>query len=469
MGYLPTLNAVGFSGGVRKQTAGFSGLNLTGNATEAQFTDCENISTSALPSVLVREKTKLVKQVTSINELSVKAFHMTDSICSLATDFLTCADCVEYPFSGQPYKYIMGGRVGKYLKKDFSAVKFKGYIVVPYYNSDTKSICLHLLRKDPGMNASIIIAKDIEESVDHIHIAAFNNRLLCAYGDGVWICYEDDLMVWDKFYVEGAATADGINEAACQNIPIATGGHFTACTYYKDKPIIFKERAMYALYGSYTPFSVVKIADIGCISHQSIQVVGDEMIFLSENGLMAYSGGTPYCISDNIPDIQYQDIKGCCATDRYYFINEYMYDIKKKCFTKLENRLTPLCSYRDRVFFYDYSSKQVFEMTGNDDESDERIEWSFTTRVYHENTAEKKQYSAVKLRAEPLEDAVIKVEYSVDGGGFETALLESFQRAQGRVLKLNLPLCDSFRLRVSGFGRVKIPFIEREYRTIWGE
>ncbi len=459
---------VGNTGSIlKKQTSGFYGLNMTGNAQDSQLTDCKNIMTSDIPALTVRGQTKLAKQYTSSKDFDIKVFHFDDSIFTVVTDYSTFADGCEYTFDGQTYECVMGGRVGRYLKSDFSAVKFKDCIFVPYYNSDDKSVCMYMMTGSPSTSAVVMIASDVEKQNDNIHIVAFNNRLMCVYSDAVWICYEDNFLVWDKFYVEGSEQGStDVNAAACQNIPLAAGGHFTACAYYKDKPLIFKEHAMYALYGSYTPFSIVKIADIGCISHASIQIIGDDLLFLSENGLMKYSGGTPYCISSEIPELQYQEVSGCCATDKYYFINEYMYDVNKKCFTKLEERLIPICAYQDRVFFYDRSEKQTLEMVYDDDEADEVVAWSFTTRVYHENYAEKKRYSKLKIRIEALEKADVSVRYSIDGSDFITAAQQTFSKPEGKIISLNIPLCDSFQFNVSGTGRVKVPFIEREYRVV---
>lgn len=466
MGYLPTLDAGGTGNILKKQTSGFYGLNLTGNASDSQLTDCKNIVTTDIPALTVRGKTKFVKQYLTETNAVMKAFRFDDSICTIRTDFSTFADCCEYTFDGDIYNYNMGGSVARCLKNDFSVVKFKDYILLPYYDSENSRVCLYMMSHSPLTSAFVTIAKDVEKQEDNIHIVAFNNRLMCVYSDAVWICYEDDFVVWDKFYVEGSEQGSAeINAAACQNIPLAAGGHFTACAYYKDKPMIFKEHAMYALYGSYTPFSIVKIADVGCISHESIQVIGDDLIFLSENGLMKYSGGTPYCISDEIPELQYQTVTGCCATDKYYFINEYMYDVNKKCFTKLEQRLIPLCAYKNRVFFYDRADGKSLEMV-YDDETDEVIDWSFTTRIYHENYAEKKRYSKLKVRIEALEESSAAVSYSIDGKDFVIAAQQIFSKPEGRIISLNIPLCDSFQLKLSGTGRVKVPFIEREYRAV---
>lgn len=466
MGFMPGVNSLRSE---RRVSTGFSGLNLSENIRDGQLSDCKNIITDNFPILTVRGQFKLVKQVEATKTFVVKATRFPDSICSVATDFLTSCDLKEYLFSGTETSFVLGRQIALSLNEDFSIVRYKKYTMLPYYNSETKSVCMQLMSSNPVATATVIIASNIEEPVNHIHLVAFKNRLLCAFGDGIYICYEDNFLCWDKFYVEGSEQGSTeINEAVCQYIPLATDGSFTACTYYKDKPIVFKERAMFALYGSYTPYSIVKIADVGCISNQSIQVIGDDMIFLSEYGLMAYSGGTPYCISEEIPGLQLEKVNGCFATDRYYYINNFVYDIKKKCFSKLDEKYIPLCSYKNRAFFFDYSTNRVVELGEDYLESGEQVEWFFKTKVFSESVAEKKKYTKIAIRLEPYNNAQVTIEYAIDGGEFKAVKQINLTGVKSETISLNIPQCDSFQLKVSGVGRVKIPFITREYRTVPG-
>lgn len=466
MGFLPKLYKPST---VKKKTLGFLGLNLTGDVAENQLLDCDNILTEDMPSLKVRgQMIRVADDKTTSENYVMRAVNLGDSVCAMFTDFENAFVCNEYKFGDTLETYNFDARVAKYIKEDFTIVNYKGNLFIPYYNSETSQVCMMIMKRDPLTMASVVIAKNVTKQVDHIHLIPFRNRLLCAYDESIWICYEDNYMLWDKFYVDGSDGSSEINEAVCQQIPLATGGHFTACAYFKDKPIIFKEREMYALYGNYTPFSIVKIADIGCVSQQSIQVIGDEMIFLSQHGLMVYSGGTPYCISQLIPNLQHEQIMGCCSTNRYYFINEYVYDISKKCFSKLEDEYIPFCSHKDKVYFYSYKQRGYYEMSDEIISDGENVEWSFLTKQLYESTADEKVYSKLKIRVEALEQASFKVECSFDGGEFEGKVDESIMTSKGKTVSINIPPCHSLQLRVRGTGRVKIPLIEREYRTING-
>lgn len=74
-------------------------------------------------------------------------------------------------------------------------------------------------------------------------------------------------------------------------------GEVTGIVAFGSRVVVFKADAMYEIANTKNPFRVIDVFNTGCIDGRSAKVVGGNLFFASEDGVYAYTGGKPECIS----------------------------------------------------------------------------------------------------------------------------------------------------------------------------
>jgi hypothetical protein len=87
---------------------------------------------------------------------------------------------------------------------------------------------------------------------------------------------------------------------------IDASGEFTGITVYDGQVIGFKRNFMHMLYNNKNPFRIVDVAKVGAISQEAICEVGQVLFFVAEDGVYAFTGGTPTRISDVLDISNYE-------------------------------------------------------------------------------------------------------------------------------------------------------------------
>lgn len=87
---------------------------------------------------------------------------------------------------------------------------------------------------------------------------------------------------------------------------IDASGEFTGITVYDGQVIGFKRNFMHMLYNNKNPFRIVDVAKVGAISQEAICEVGQILFFVAEDGIYAFTGGTPTRISDSLDISNYE-------------------------------------------------------------------------------------------------------------------------------------------------------------------
>lgn len=297
----------------------------------------------------------------------------------------------------------------------------------------------------------------------------------------VYVSSLGNLYDWTTFSVEG-----DYSESGAYAVEIASPGDFTGICSYRNHVVIFKQTEMYELYGQYpSTYSIVKVADVGCVDASSIVTVDYTLYFASGGGIMAYSGGVPVNISRALGEVYYYYAAdgeflfhapmGSDGKSLYLSLKAgggsslYVYDLFAKRWIKEDSLpVSSFCYYKNQIYA-GVAVKSETIPNGTDISiwrfcsGEEDVDWSFTTQPFYEFIGGKKIISRVYVRVEPKTSADIYIDVSVDGGEFKT--ITSAQTFEPKTLKLsvNLPPCDSFSIRVGGRGNVTIPFLERIY------
>ncbi|MBQ8837606.1 MAG: hypothetical protein IJ002_08920 [Clostridia bacterium] len=78
-------------------------------------------------------------------------------------------------------------------------------------------------------------------------------------------------------------------------------GGFTAIAAFGGRVAVFTEKTMMTVRGTELPFTLSHVADCGCISQDAVAVCDGALYFISEKGVMRYSGSSISRISDPLP------------------------------------------------------------------------------------------------------------------------------------------------------------------------
>lgn len=137
------------------------------------------------------------------------------------------------------------------------------------------------------------------------------NRIWGCKGDTVWCCKLGDPYNWNVF--------DGISTDAW-SVETGTPGDFTGCVSFLGFPVFFKEDRIFKVYGTRpNNFQLMEAATLGVLdgAADTLAVAGETLYYLSRAGFVAYSGGLPAPVGDELACAY---TGGAAASDgqRYY-------------------------------------------------------------------------------------------------------------------------------------------------------
>lgn len=280
-----------------------------------------------------------------------------------------------------------------------------------------------------------------------------HNRLWGWHGGTVCCCKLGDPTNWESF-----------NGDSTDSWELTTGspGDITGGISYGGRPVLFKENRIIRIYGDYpAQYSTHETESLGVEkgSGRSLAIAGDVLYYLSGQGIMAYTGGYPYCVSEELGDTRYRNAVAGSDGVRYYVSleredGEYdmlCYDTRHRVWHQ-ENgeRLVGLgwhgelyaLEERGPVWILGEPKEQVYE------EMLTRVEFADFT----EGTTRKKTPGRLVLRLEMDEGAEMDILIRYDSRG-EWIKLRSYKgpmvKDQDEVV-IPLRRCDHYRVRLDG-------------------
>ena len=150
------------------------------------------------------------------------------------------------------------------------------------------------------------------EMPDMDFICEHENRLWGCRGSTIYCCRLGDIFNWNVF--------DSLSTSSYA-ADVGSAGDFTGCFAYQGHVLFFKEKYIYRVYGNKpSNFQVVMSAQEGVMkgSAGSLAVAGEQLFYLSNTGVMAYSGGAPVNISAPLGLRSYRDAVGGSDGAKYY-------------------------------------------------------------------------------------------------------------------------------------------------------
>lgn len=149
-------------------------------------------------------------------------------------------------------------------------------------------------------------APDLDGAFEH------HNRIWGWHGGTMCCCKLGDPANWESY-----------NGDSTDSWELETGspGSITGGISYGGRPVLFKERSILRIYGDYpAQYSLSETESLGVEagSAGSLAVAGDVLYYKSAQGIMAYTGGYPYAVGEELGQVLYRNAVAGSDGVRYY-------------------------------------------------------------------------------------------------------------------------------------------------------
>ena len=345
------------------------------------------------------------------------------------------------------------------------------------------------------------------------HVIEWNNRLWGASNNDntIYACKLGDPTNWQ--YFQGTSLD---SYYATQG----TDGVWTGVAAYSGHIIFFKPNGMCRIYG--TAPSNYQVTNTKCYgvedgSSLSVVTINDVVYYKSLVGIMAYTGGTPVCISDKLTT-EFANVVAGSEGSKYYAtiqkkVNEnafelVVFDIEKGVWLREDElKIRSCCAINNRLYVSTYegtslvcsdtlycdpylveksinSQGAVYIMNPAEREDDwadliawnynddthlyepeyETIKWRAVFGPFHEYLETKKIYSKLALRLKANAESSASIYISIDDGDWELVKEYPEVSTSGERIPIIPRRCDRYSIKVEGEGGCELVSLTRHVR-----
>ncbi len=268
---------------------------------------------------------------------------------------------------------------------------------------------------------------------------------------------------------------------------VGTDGVFTGAVSYRGFVLFFKENCVHKIYGSNPPFTITTsyLRGVQKGSEKSLVQLNETLYYKSPNGVCAFEGGIPVCISENLGNAYYKNaVAGAlnnkyyiCMCDSYGAYSLFSYDEDKTIWHKEDDiEIKEFASNNSNLYFLkkEGNSKVIGLIDGENIYGnfsgelsgyslEDTVNWTAETGLWGLELPEKKYYSQITIRAIGEKGSKLKVDFEYNSSGvWENCTAKTFERTGSMNIPFISPRCDHLRLRLRGEGNIKIISVSRK-------
>lgn len=320
---------------------------------------------------------------------------------------------------------------------------------------------------------------------------------LCVSENRVWGCKGDEIRCsklgdptnWNVF--DGLATDSW-------SWSTGTAGDFTACLTFMGYPCFFKEEGVYKVYGSRPAnFEAMSAPKLGVLAGagKSLAVANETLYYLSRAGFMAYTGGVPAPVGDELAAAFSAGAVAGSDGLRYFVRAEAAEDLSAAGGAGEAGELSGLLVYdprkqvwtrEDAVALYGMAyCRGLVGLSAADGQGGCRLVWltgeppaglsgtveeesvssALTFADWDMQSFDSKYPVRLWLRTEAEEGAGLTVRVRYNGGEWETAAVYAPGGKGSRYLPIPVRRCERFALRIEADGSWRLHALEWELLT----
>ncbi|MBQ6698697.1 MAG: hypothetical protein IJN09_06600 [Oscillospiraceae bacterium] len=272
-------------------------------------------------------------------------------------------------------------------------------------------------------------------------------------------------------------------------VAVGSDGEFTGGCGYGGAVILFKEHLMYKIIGDYPAnfvMSEYNVPGVKARSSESVVNINERLYYHSEDGIYAYTGSVPVCISRRAFGEQKYERASAGAHGSCLYVSMrtrhsshwqlFKYDTERDIWLRESDsyKIWYFTSFNGMLYGLEalgYAPVKGYNTVIFGAYEEAETKWSAELAEITEYINERKCYSKLLLRLDMEEGSRAKVEISCDRGEWKTVWersAESYTEGEHRsAYTATVPIrptrCDRFKIRISGTGEVVIRSLIREY------
>ena len=303
---------------------------------------------------------------------------------------------------------------------------------------------------------------------------------LCVNENRVWGCHQKTIYASKLGDMKNWNVFDGPSDNSYA-VDVLSEGDLTGCVSFMGYPIFFKEGGIYKVYGNRpSNFEVMGSASTGCVNGRTLAVANETLFYLSRIGIMAYNGGFPTCISNQLGDLITGSFDADAFSDggKYDFWYSggsefYEYDPQRGMWHRQkidewDGEIRYACKYNSRTAFVS-TEDELWAVQTNGEE--ERIPYFVEFADFTEDQskypaygANKKGTSKIQLRMAlgTCSSAVVKMRFDSEGDWLTVKVFQTDNVKKSFYLPIIPRRSDHFRIRIEGEGRFELWSLARE-------
>lgn len=414
-----------------KSTIEWLGINRQSQIRDNEFSATTNLSTKNFPLISPRPPREKPHTLTAGNAL-------------FSALKLAWVDGTEFKYNNV--------KKGDVTDKEKYMVDFNGNIIIFPDNKRYDYVSDKFASFGTGTYPNAGSVPDID------YACTLDNRIWGVKGDNI---YATALGKYDDW-----TTFAGVNTDAYA-IDTGTNGDFTGIASYKGAVFAFKEDRIFKLFGNNpSNYQLIEISRMGCTNHKSICEINGTLLWLSPQGVCAYTGGAPEVISENLNDSYVSGVGG--GNGRYYYLSLYsgstyslyVFDTWKGVWMQEDNLSVKDFALLDG-FVYALSDNKIYKFNSGN----ERVSWEAITKEYTEEINNKKGHSELMFRVDLEAGSALQVYVRVDNGSF--SLVKSYSTNNLSSFRVVVPVrrADHFQIKLVGIGEGKIHQMTRKFNV----
>ena len=516
---LTTLNKIKTS---TKKVSVFGGYNHSELIAENEWLEMLNMSGDNFPALSPRRPRGVVKPVSKANGLfakeelvyvdgtslyygSEKVATVSDSekqFVSMGAYLIVMPDKIAYNVSTGEVKHLenewvapagttitysstnwTGGEVSSSDEETYTYVKiaanginvgFAQYDGVEITGCTQANLNKTAILYEVGAGYVIIIG-DVESTFTQTGGLSLKRKMpdmdyLCESENRVWGCKDNEIYACKLGDPTNWACYEGITSDSMA-ISVGSDGDFTGCVNYNGYVLFFKEEYLHKLYGSKpSNYQVTTTAMRGIErgSEKSLCIVNEVLYYKSRDGILAYSGGVPQKISDQLGPEPYRNAVAAGVDSKYYVSMEdsrgekslFVYDTAKSIWCREDDAdISAMVYCNGNIYYLDETDKQICTIYGDDEGS---FPWSVVSGPLTENDLDRKYLKSINFRAWMEAGSFIEILTRYDNDPeWRREALQHCRHAGQYIIPVYPNRYDTMRLCIRGRGQVKIYQMDR--------
>ena len=243
-------------------------------------------------------------------------------------------------------------------------------------------------------------------------------------------------------------------------------GVFTGAVSYLGNPIFFKERCMERVYASGSGAHQIVTTECSGVqkgSARSLQVVGGVLYYLSGDGVQAFDGSLPVCVSQALGAERYHGGVAGCWQEKYYLS---ALDREEKPSLLVYDSARQLWHREDALRAVDFAGRgtelyalgtdgRLWSLHGQSGQAEETFSWRVETGEMGMQSPERKRLTQLFLYLRPEKGQAVTAWVSYDQG--ETWIRQGQIVGSGGIREQAIAIrprqCRRLRLRLTGSGQ----------------